>query len=68
MARKMKDSGVEWIGMIPDEWKVIKLKYLFSIISGNGFPDILQGKAKGDYPFCKVSDINGENDYVDLDF
>ncbi len=23
----MKDSGVEWIGEIPDEWTVIPLKY-----------------------------------------
>lgn len=24
----MKDSGVEWIGKVPDTWKVIRLKYL----------------------------------------
>lgn len=28
MARKMKDSGVEWIGDIPEEWKITRLKYL----------------------------------------
>lgn len=65
MAREMKDSGIAWIGEIPTTWKVIKLKYLFSIIGGNGFPDALQGNVEGDYPFCKVSDINGTNDYVD---
>ena len=26
MARKMKDSGVEWIGMIPDGWSIHRLK------------------------------------------
>lgn len=25
---EMKDSGVEWIGMIPKHWKISKLKYL----------------------------------------
>ena len=30
MARKMKDSGIEWIGEIPEGWKLIKAKYLFS--------------------------------------
>ena len=30
MARKMKDSGIEWIGEIPEGWEVIKAKYLFS--------------------------------------
>ena len=28
MARKMKDSGIEWIGEIPEGWEVIRLKYL----------------------------------------
>ncbi len=27
MGRKMKDSGVEWIGEIPEEWKIAKIKY-----------------------------------------
>ena len=26
--RKMKDSGIEWIGEIPEGWEVTKLKYL----------------------------------------
>src|SRR5574344_2404911 len=32
---KMKGSGIEWIGEIPDEWKVCKLKYLLIIKSGD---------------------------------
>lgn len=28
MVRKMKDSGVEWIGEIPEDWEVEKLKYI----------------------------------------
>ena len=27
MERKMKDSGIEWIGQIPEEWNTIKIKY-----------------------------------------
>ncbi|MBR4538339.1 MAG: restriction endonuclease subunit S [Clostridia bacterium] len=65
MAREMKDSGIEWIGIIPETWDIIKFKYVFSIIGGNGFPDSLQGNTQGDYPFCKVSDINGQNEYVE---
>lgn len=29
---KMKDSGVEWIGEIPEHWKVIRLKFLLQYI------------------------------------
>lgn len=28
MAREMKDSGIEWIGEIPDEWKTVRFKFL----------------------------------------
>lgn len=34
MCRKMKDSGIEWIGEIPEEWKIIKVKQLFTIGRG----------------------------------
>ncbi|MBQ9370554.1 MAG: restriction endonuclease subunit S [Thermoguttaceae bacterium] len=30
MARKMKDSGIEWIGEIPEEWKLTKTKYCYT--------------------------------------
>ena len=32
---EMKDSGVEWIGKIPKEWNVTKLKNLATIVTGN---------------------------------
>ena len=31
---RMKDSGVEWIGMVPEHWEVKKVSWLFSIGSG----------------------------------
>jgi len=31
---KLKDSGVEWIGMIPEHWEVKKLKYIGKSIIG----------------------------------
>lgn len=36
--RPMKDSGIEWIGEIPVEWGVPKLKYIAKLSSG-GTPD-----------------------------
>ena len=32
MAREMKDSGVEWIGVIPATWNVHPARYAFSEI------------------------------------
>ena len=56
--RKMKNSGIEWVGDIPDDWNISRLKYLFCVIGGNGFSLELQGEEKGDFPFCKASDIS----------
>lgn len=30
MARAMKDSGVEWLGNIPETWKMVRVKNIFS--------------------------------------
>lgn len=43
MTRKMKDSGVEWIGEIPEDWEVVRNKNLFKNkkeIVGNEFETI----------------------------
>ena len=32
--REMKDSGIEWIGEIPEDWKVSRIKQLFSEVNG----------------------------------
>lgn len=31
----MKPSGIEWIGDIPDDWEVIKTKFLFNVYGGS---------------------------------
>ena len=30
MKRQMKDSGVEWIGQIPEDWEIVRIKQLFA--------------------------------------
>lgn len=64
MARKMKDSGIEWIGEIPEGWEVHRIKTHFSIISGSGFKPELQGQSTGDFPVCKASDISSSGHYL----
>ena len=36
--RAMKDSGIEWIGEIPEEWNVLKNKYILDDIYSGGTP------------------------------
>lgn len=60
MARKMKDSGIEWIGEIPAGWEVSKLKYLGRYVNGYPFkPDDWGDKGK---PIIRIQDLTGSND------
>ena len=31
---KMKDSGIKWIGKIPEDWEVKKIKYQYKLQTG----------------------------------
>ena len=55
MARAMKDSGVEWIGEIPEEWGTRRLRFLCSITTGN--QDTQDNDPSGEYPFYVRSPI-----------
>ena len=37
MAREFKDSGIEWIGQIPKEWKIVPFKAYFTTGKGLSF-------------------------------
>lgn len=36
---QMKDSGIKWIGSIPEEWEVLKSRYFLNEISIKGYPN-----------------------------
>ena len=49
----LKDSGIEWIGKIPEDWDIIKGKYIYDITTGK-----LDANAEdigGIYPFFTCS-------------
>ncbi len=55
MPREMKDSGIEWIGEIPREWKLRRLRYMCNILTGN--QDTQDNNPDGEYPFYVRSPI-----------
>ena len=63
--REMKDSGVEWIGEIPKEWRKTQLRHCATIKSG-----ITLGKSYSkdtvliERPYLRVANVQGG--YVDL--
>ena len=65
---KMKDSGVEWIGEIPEMWIISKLKYNGFFFSGYSF-DSGDFISEGEIRVIKISNIqNNGISWDDLSF
>ncbi|WP_342471990.1 restriction endonuclease subunit S [Metasolibacillus sp. FSL H7-0170] len=62
---KMKDSGVEWIGEIPEDWKLTKIKYVSSLLNGDRGENYPSGNDFVDegVPFITSHNLNSR--YVD---
>ena len=61
MSREMKHSGIEWVGEIPKEWKVIRGKYLFEVLNGFAFDSSLFTKESHYTPLIRIRDISNAN-------
>ncbi|WP_304153803.1 restriction endonuclease subunit S [Phocaeicola plebeius] len=65
----LKDSGIEWIGKIPEHWKVVKIKYLAKIKSGDSISsnEIIQEGiyevygGNGLMGYCNKKNVDGFN-------
>lgn len=64
MARAMKDSGIEWIGEIPEGWKADSLKRHFSIISGATPKSENSAFWDGDIPWITPADFKTSDKFV----
>ena len=71
---EMKDSGVEWIGEIPNSWDVLKLKYVIAFIESGVSVNASQSAAEeGKIGVLKTSSVSKysfrpeENKEVNLD-
>ena len=65
MARQMKDSGVEWIGVIPKDWSVSATKYLFKIQSGTTPDSKKEEFWDGDIRWVTPADFKTDDVYVE---
>ena len=62
--REMKDSGVEWIGEIPVDWKLNKIKHHFSISSGTTPKSDEPEYWDGDIVWITPADFKTDDVYV----
>ena len=61
---KMKDSGVEWIGEVPEGWKICKVKQISNKITDGAH--ISPDTTNGEFKFLSVTNMNdtGALDFV----
>lgn len=58
MARNMKDSGIEWIGEIPEGWETCLYKYCCSVQPGYPFDSAKFSNSSTDgFPLIRIRDI-----------
>ena len=64
---KMKDSGIEWIGEIPEDWEVIRIKHLCEIKRGASPRPIDDSKYfddNGNRFWVRISDVTNTKKYL----
>lgn len=65
---KMKDSGVEWIGEIPEHWEVKKIKHLTSVKRGASPRPIdnpIYFDEYGEYAWVRIADVTKSKMYLE---
>lgn len=64
---KMKDSGVEWIGEVPEEWDIVRLKHLASLFGRIGYRGYTQNdivpQGDGAITISPSNMVNGHMDF-----
>ena len=60
MERQYKDSGIEWIGRIPKEWKIAKLKYIYKFQTGATPPTNNERFFNGDFKWASIADLKSK--------
>lgn len=57
---RYKDSGIEWIGEMPEHWEVKKMKYCVDLINGYSFKP--EQYTTDGTPVVRIGDIDGNVD------
>ena len=65
MALKMKDSGIEWIGEIPEGWEITKIKHIVSSVTD--IDHFMPDSAEFGIPYLMIGDLKDLSSSIDWD-
>ena len=63
-----KKSEIDWIGNIPKQWDISRIKYTSEIYTGNSISDSLKSlyeDSENAYPYISTKDIDANDDTID---
>ena len=64
----MKDSGVEWLGMVPEHWEIRRVKSL-SVVKRGASPrpigDVRYFENDGEYAWVRIADVTASDQYLE---
>lgn len=60
----MKDSGIEWIGIIPENWTIKPIKYIYNVFSGATPKSNDLDNWDGDITWITPADFKTDDKYV----
>ncbi len=64
----LKDSGIEWIGMIPEHWEVKRVKDLLYLLTGNSISDKTDFEdSNNSIPYVATKDIELNSCKIDYE-
>lgn len=61
--RPMQDTGIPWLGEIPEEWKLIRLRYLATMCSGATPSKAVDDYWEGDIPWVSSQEVKTDTLY-----
>ena len=64
----MKDSGVEWLGEIPEHWNLRRVKHICSVQRGASprpIDDPIYFDDDGEYAWVRIADVTSNERYLD---
>ena len=62
---RLKPSGVEWLGDVPEHWRVTRLKDVAAVQTGLTLGKNYRGSVTESYPYLRVANV--QNGRLDLD-
>ena len=60
-----KDSGVEWLGRVPEHWEIVPLKYEAEFVNGAAFKP--EQWADVGTPIIRIENLNGSLNFNSFD-